>query len=336
MAVIDEFRALVRHREVIDACERAMLIMQVMGKETPPEVFAFLDRNAQKSQFAALVCASSFFHRDMPQPGYRMKLLKRATRGNDEDVAADAYFAIAGECLSDDRTIRKAMDALERAAELGHGEAHIKLAKGYETGIFNNRVNFDKAWATLCDGVHELDYGPAKVALADFMLRYELLSDQFNPIQLLHEAVAEGVDGAEERLIALGELVDELQPRLPYLIVPKDMDRANLARNAIINELHVGDEEAAVLVARLFGFASWETMEETVESGGHGGSDFDEDCSQEDLALRKAAQIEIIEDELDVPEEFAEAVWSLLRPTARDGIPSLRALERVYKGRGGR
>lgn len=333
MAKIDDFRLLVRHREILEACELAMAIMEVMGKETPRDVFDFLDRIAGKSQFAALVCAGSYFHREMPEPGYRMKLLKRATRGEDADVAADAYFAIAVECLSDERTVRRAMDALEKAAYLGHGEAHIKLAKGYETGMFNNRVNFDKAWATLCDGVHELDYGPAKVALADFMLRYELLSDQFNPIQLLHEAVEEGVDGAEERLIAIGELVGELRPKLPYLIVPKDLGRANLARNAIINELHVSDEAAAVLVARLFGFDSWETMDQTVEIGGHGDTDFDEDCSPEDLALRKASQVEIIEDELDVPEEFAEAVWSLLRPTARDGIPSLRALEKVYKGR---
>jgi hypothetical protein len=261
--------------------------------------------------------------------------LKRATRGYDDDVAADAYYALAGRYSSDERTARKAMTALERAAELGHGEAHIKLAQGYETGMFNNRVNFDKAWATLCDGVQDLDYGPAKVALADFMIRHELLSDEFNPIQLLHEAVADGVDDAEEILMAFGELAEELRPRLPYLIVPKDMERALQARSAIVNELHIVDEAAGALVARLFGFASWEAMEEMVENGYPGGSDFDEDCSPEDLGLRRNVQIDIIADEIDVPEDFAAAILGLLKPTAREGIPSLRALERVYKPREG-
>lgn len=336
MAKIDEFRIAVRHRQAAYACELAMFIMEAMGQETPREVFAFLDRTANKSQFAALICSFSFFYRDMPQPGFQMKLLKRAARGDDDEVAADAYFAMAGEYLSDERTVRKAMTALERAAELGHGEAHIRLARAYETGMLNNRVNFDKAWATLCDGVSEFDYGPAKLALADFMIRHELLSDEFNPITLLQEAVAEGVDGAEEMLIGFGEMVHKLMPRLPYLIVPGDMERAKLARNAIVNEFHIDSTAAADLVSRLFGFDSWEVMEETVASGGQGASDFDEDCSPEDMDLRKAAQIAIIESELDTTEDFAEAVWSLLRPTARNGTPSLRALERVHKRPGGR
>ncbi|MCS4089346.1 hypothetical protein [Rhizobium sp. BK176] len=335
MAKIDEFRSSVRHREIDNACELAMMIMDVMGRETPRDVFDFLDRMASKSQHAALVCSFTFFYREQPEPDYQTKLLKRATRGYDEDVAADAYFALAGRYSSDEQTVRKAMPALVRAAELGHGEAHIKLAKGYETGMFNNRISFDKAFATLCDGVQELDYGPAKVALADFMFRHELLSDEFNPLQLLHEAAVEGVDNAREMLMAFSEMAEELQPHLPYVIVPKDMERAILARNAIVNELHVGEDDAADLVARLFGFDCWETMEEMVE-GGHGGeSDFDEECLPEDMDLRRAIQIEMIADELDVPEDFAEAVWSLLRPTAREGVPSLRALERVYKPRRG-
>lgn len=333
MATIDRFRIAVRNREVLEACELAAVIMEVMGKETPSEVFDFLDRSARKSPYAALACASSFFLRDVPTPGYRMKLLKRAARSDDDEVAANAYYGIAAECLLEEKTVRKALDALERAAELGHADAHVNLARGYEFGLYRNRIDIEKAWLTLCDCVEDLDYGPAKVALADFIFRHDVHSDEYNPLELLQEAAEEGVDGAEERLHALSELANEHRARLPYLIIPKDMQRAVMVRNAIVNELNVGNEYAGDLVAKLFGFDTWETIEATVASGDHDGSDFDEDCSPEDMGLRRASQIAVIQEELDVPEEFAEAVWSLLRPTAREGKPSLRGLEKVYRGR---
>ena len=262
-----------------------------------------------------------------------MKLLKRAARSDDAEVAANAYYGIAAECLLEEKTVRKALDALERAAELGHGDAHVRLSRGYEFGLYKNRIDIEKAWLTLCDCVEDLDYGPAKVALADFIFRHDVHSDEFNPIELLQEAAEEGVEGAEERLRALSELANEHRARVPYLIIPKDMQRAAKIRSAIVNELNVGNEYAGDLVAKLFGFDAWQTMEATVANGDHDGSDFDEDCSPEDMGLRRTSQIAVIHEELDVPVEFAEAVWSLLRPTAREGKPSLRGLEKIYRGR---
>jgi hypothetical protein len=331
MAVIDRFRVAVRDREVREACDLAVTIMEVMGKETPREVFDFLDRNVRKSPYVALACASSFFLRDVPTPGYRMKLLKRVARSDDAEVAANAYYGIAAECLIEEKTVRKALDALERAVELGHPDAHVKLSRGYEFGLYRNRIDVEKAWLTLCDCVEDLDYGPAKVALADFIFRHDVHSDDFNPIELLQEAAEEGVEGAEERLHALEEIANEHQARLPYLIIPQDLERATMVRNAIVNELDVGNEHAGDLVAKLFGFDAWETMEGFVAGHDHEENDFDEDCSPEDMGLRRALQIAVIREELDVPEAFANAVWTLLRPTAREGKPSLRGLEKVYR-----
>jgi tetratricopeptide (TPR) repeat protein len=333
MAKIDLFRIAVQERETIEACDLAAIIMDAMGKETPQEVFDFLDRSARKSPYAALACASSFFLRDMPQPDHRLKLLKRAARADDEELAADAYYALAVEYSLVEKTVRKALSALERAADLGHGDAYVRLARGYEFGLYRNRINVDRAYYNLCLCIDQLDYGPGKVALADFIIRHGIQSDEYNPIELLHEAAEEGVEGAQERLDALNEIAAEYKARLPYLIVPRDMNRPEMVRAAIVNELNVGEEFASELVARLFGFDGWGMLEATVIGGSHGESDYDEDCAPDDLHLRRSVQVTIIQEELDVPEDFAEVVWDLLRPTARSGKPSLRALDKTYKGR---
>lgn len=336
LSKLDMFREAVGAREILEATMLAQHLFHAMGRETPPEVFSFLDKYASRSQVVAMVCAMSFHFRDEPTPGHRIRMLKKVSRGGDDTIAADAMFAVAGECLLDEKTVRKAMDWLRRAGDMGHGEALVRLAYGLEHGIYRNRVDNGEAYATLAEAV-DLEYGPAKLAMADFIIRHGVDDDDYHPLELLREAIEDEVEGAEELLEKLVHIATEDQeeadgpdhPEMDGVVVPDGMERPNLLRNAICNELPILEDQAAHLVSILHGFSSWNEMVQFAENPMFEKGPFDEDCGKGPMDERRMTQIAILGHILGAPAEIAEEIWALLRPTAKEGHPSLRGLDRA-------
>lgn len=334
MAVINKFREAVAEQDVVEASEHAAHIVSVMGAETPGEVFEFLDKASGKSQHAAMVCATTFLFREPPTPSHRLKLLKKATRTNDTNLAAMAYFAIGMETVMHGEQPKKAIPAFQKSSELGNLESNIVLAQAYERGVFGQRDHINKAFNALADAVDE-DYGPAKIAMAEFSFRNGIHDEDYCPHQLLEEAVEDGVEGAEELLAMLHEITHDEEPnslQLPYQVTPKTLERPTTLRNAICNELFCEYDEVAPLVARLHGFGTWEEMVIAIADISVPEGTYDEDCSIEEMSIRRGLQIEIIdnfEHFSEAPSFVAEAVWELLRPTSRDFRASLRTLQEV-------
>jgi hypothetical protein len=330
MAVINEFREAVANWDVKEAAEHAAHIVSVMGAETPVEVFDFLDKASVKSQHAAMACATTFLFREQPTPGHRLKLLKKASRTDDADLAAMAYFAIGIETLTHSEHPRKAIAAFQKSSELGNLESNIMLAQAFEQGLFGERDHINKAFNTLAKAVDE-DYGPAKIALAEFSFRNGIHDEDYCPHQLLEEAADDGIAGAAELLMMLEESHGQHEElsKLPYQVVPKTLTRPQHIRDAICNELHCSFEGAATLVAGFHGFDTWEALVVAVADISVPEGTYDEDCSIEEMTARRHMQIDILDNVYDAPPFVIEAIWELLQPTSRDYRPSLRKLEEV-------
>jgi hypothetical protein len=328
MAVINKFREAVADRDVIEAAEHAAQIVSVMGAETPVEVFDFLDKASLKSQHAAMVCATTFLFREPPTPDHRLKLLKKASRSEDTNIAAMAYFAIGMETIMHGEQPKKAIPAFQKSSELGNLESNIMLAQAYERGVFGQRDHINKAFNALADAVDE-DYGPAKIALAEFSFRNGIHDEDYCPPQLLEEAAEDGVDGAVELLMMLeeGHTQHEELTKLPYRVVPKTLIRPQHIRDAICNELHCSHDGAAGLVAGWHGFDTWEELVIAVADIGVPEGPYDEDCSFEEMSARRQMQIDILDNFSDAPPFVIEAIWELLQPTSRDYRASLRRLQ---------
>ena len=338
MATINEFRAEVANRDFQAASRLASVVVSVMGNETPAEVFDFLDSASTTCRHTAFVCATSFFHREEPAPGHRVTLFKRVVRGHDDDLSAAAYFALAGECLLDKKTVNKTMGYLKHAAELGHSEATLRLAIGYDLGIFGNRVNVARALESFADAVDD-DYPPAKLAMAEFLIRRGIDDTVYDPIELIREAEDDDIEGASELLAILRqagypgtETEEEDLPLLAERVIPADLSRPRLVVEALRNETDVSHEQASILVSALHGFPEWEDLETAVNTSGSAGP-FDEELSRKRLRDRQMDQADIIQAFFGITYEEAEVFQELLKPTARGGLPSLRALSKTISER---
>lgn len=329
---LEMFRCAVRDRDTETAVRLSDIIIDVLGAETPSDVFAFLDKEAKHDQAAAMVCATSFFHREQPKPGHRAMLLRRAARGDDDHLAGHAYFALAAECLVDGGKPRRAIDALERAVELGHLEAHVRLAKGYATGHYQNRINLDRTWDLLTAAVKK-DYAPAKLALAEFMFIQGVHHPEYDPGELLVDAAEDEVPGAVETLIDFQLSADKLRKRytvkLENPVIPVDETRPMAVRSALLNEFHMEADVVEQMIAAWHGFASWsELMTYAMNENAPEGV-FDEDCETDELEARRDTQAWIASNYIDAQRHVLELIVALLQPTSRSHKPSLRNLDRL-------
>ncbi|TLX17137.1 hypothetical protein [Rhizobium sp. MHM7A] len=328
---LDLFREAVKQRDNDEAIPLAGMIIDVLGDKTPQDVFRFLDKAAKDDQLAAIVCATSFFFREQPKPGHRAMLLRRAARGYDDNLAGNAYFALAAECLVDGGKPRRAIDALERAVELGHLDAHVRLAKGYETGMYRNRINLERAWELLEEAVEE-DYGPAKLALAEFIFAHGIHDSDYDPRELLVEAAEDDVPGAVELLMqfqASAETIKRHAKKLDNPVIPRDESRPMAIRSALLNEFHMEADAIEAMVAAWHGFLSWSELIAYALNENAPEGIFDEDCGTEELEDRRRTQVLIAGHYIDAPDYVLELIVTLLQPTSRTHKPSLRNLDRL-------
>ncbi len=326
------FREAVKAKDHHEAIPLADQIIEVLGDQTPEDVLAYLDRSAKNDQFAAVVCAKSFFFREQPKPGHRAMLLRRAARGEDDEIAGNAYYALAAECLADGGKPRRAIDAFERAVQLGHLDAHVRLAKGYETGMYRNRIDLQRAFDLLDDAVDE-DYGPAKLAMAEFIVTHNINDSDYDPGSLLVEAAEDDVPGAVERLMELQVAAEQIMKsraiKLDDPIIPVDETRPLAVRTAMLNEFSHPPELIEALIAAWHGFASWSELIAYSMSANTPRGVFDEECDPEELEARRKSQSLIAGHFFDVSDHVLELIVTLLQPTSRSHKPSLRNLDRL-------
>lgn len=113
---------------------------------------------------------------------------------------------------------------------------------------------------------------------------------------------------------------------IPYPVVPDGTAKPCQIVHAICTRLGLPIEEAEELVVELFGFQSWDEMEELACDPDERKGPFDEDVPSSEFKERKRIQIGIMS-ALEIPESTAETLWKLLRPTSRVVTPSLRTFE---------
>jgi hypothetical protein len=329
---LDLFREAVKDKDFDEAVRLAGKIVDVLGNQTPDDIFRFLDKAAKDDQLAAIICSLSFFYREQPKPGHRAMLLRRAARGYDDDLAGNAFFALAAECLVDGGKPRRAIDALERAVDLGHLEAHVRLAKGYATGVYQNRINLSRTWDLLTTAVDN-DYGPAKLALAEFIFMQGVQDPEYDPGELLVEAAEDDVPGAAETLMEFElfaeNVIKQNAKKLDNPVIPSDGTRPVAIRGALLNEFHMEPDAIETMIAAWHGFASWsELMAYALDENAPEGV-FDEDCGEVELKARRQTQAWIAGHFIEAPGYVLELVVALLQPTSRSHKPSLRNLNRL-------
>lgn len=333
---LEMFRVAVHEGDDDEALPLADLLVDAMGAEAPTEVFEYLDCIAEQSQVGAFLCAKSLAVRAPNKRKRRMKLLRAATKGEDDDIAGTAYYIIAAEHLSSGK-LDKVIPNLESAARLGHGDAHIRISHARETGEFDNDINLEYAFDILTLAVEDLNYGPAKVELADFILRNQLDHTRFDVPTLLHDALHDGVPGAAERLMAVmldvddDEDDDDRDAETIRCVVPDGMTRIVAARDAIRNELDSESGVSEALVAYVHGFPNWDTLTEAANDPDAEKGPFDEDVAPQELESRRRAQMAIIRSFIMCNEPVAGLLLDLLAPTSRDGTPSLRRLAEMTR-----
>lgn len=334
---LEMFREAAAAGETLDALDFVKEILDAMGGEAPSEVFKYLDRTARNSQAGAFLSGMSFHMRPEPTPGHRIKLLKKAAGGDDQAVARQALFAIASELLEAPTTMKKGVEALVDAANLGHGDAVLMLARAHEEGLYGLKVDIMEAYQLLAYAVDELDYPVAQVALADLIMMNEIEDSEYDPEELLEGAVEDEVDGAEERLTLLHMLKHvhggKVQTTLGERVVPADISRPAAVVSAICNEIDVDPEEAQEIVAALYGFESWDELIDIASDPDSLRGRFDEDCSKKELYFRHQKQVTILQESLAAPDLVAEIMVELLRPTAKDAVPSLRRMNEIWRSR---
>lgn len=329
---LDLFRDAVKEKDNGEAIPLADMIIEVLGSQTPQDVLKFLDRAAKDDQFAAIVCAKSFFFREQPKPGHRAMLFRRAARGYDDEIAANAYYALAAECIVDGGNPRRAIDAFERAVELGHLDAHVVLAKGYETGMYRNRVDLQRAFDLLDDAIDE-DYGPAKLAMAEFIFTHGVYNSGYDPGVLLAEAAEDDVPGAVELLMQLQvsaeRAVKRRAKKLDNPVIPSNKARPMAIRSALLNEFHIDADAIETMIAAWHGFVSWSELMTYAASENAPEGVFDEDCGHDELEARRQTQAWIASQYIEAPDYVLELIVALLQPTSRSHKPSLRSLDRL-------
>ncbi len=264
MSVMQQFRQAAARRHYDEAASHADQIVSVMGEDTPVEVFEFLDAFSDKSKHAAFVRASTYLYREEPEPGFRMKLLQDAVKSRDDVVKSSAYFAIGVETLMHGADPKKAISPLKKSFEYGNMDSCLVLADAYENGRFGQRGHLKKAFNILADAADE-GFAPAKLALSKFVVNHGIHHPDYHPRELLQEAAEEGLDEAVTLLLIMDD-IDEAASILPYEVVPVSMDRPVQIKNAFLNESDILPEYAEELIAKLYGFKTWEALTAAVNS----------------------------------------------------------------------
>lgn len=331
MSAISRFREAVKNNDIEDAVYQADDIVKAMGDESPAEIFTFLDSAAEKSHSAAFVCATTFLFRPEPVSGHRFKLLLKAARSKERFIASSAHMCIGLEYLASSENKKKAIPALRKSFEMGNLESALVLADAYEAGVFGKRNSLAHAFSYLSLAVEE-EYGPAKLSLAEFLVRNELTDTEYSPVELLREAVEENIEGAAEYLASYIE-VEKIAYRLPKRVIPASMDRPNAVVDCLNAEFPVPERLLKALVAEWHGFESWKSLERAVSKGDSSSGPADEDCSQEELLDRRMRQTMLLSCHILAPTYVLDTIVGQLRPTAREGKPSLANLEELVNQR---
>jgi TPR repeat protein len=310
------------------------MVIDAMGRETPQFVFDYLEKKAGRNQAAALIAAQSYFFRDEKSDQDRLKLLKKAAKGSDSNIAGSAYYLLANEFMAAGDTGKRVKEALVNSAELGNLYAAVALARAYTDGTFGCKVDVEQAYDLLTDAYDE-NFAPAKLALAELLLTTDIDDDMHDPMGLLIEAVEEGVEGAEEVLHSLTAAIareaanddsgDNI--KLSEKVVPNGFQRVLHLKAAILNEFDCDASVAEILIAHWYGFDTWEELNQASQSKDCPPGRFDEDCDPMRLKARIAEQNQITEQHIDAPPNVLSLIVELLKPTSRAHPPSLRKLD---------
>lgn len=287
----------------------------------------------KRSQHAALVSMLGLVRSGDINEAKLVGLMRRACRGEDEDIVAEAQGVLGGLYLRHWADGPLAAAYLHESARGGNLDARYDLATAYARGLADFPVDVETAqtlYSVCIDDGHD---ARAMYDLAMMIQSGALESDEYDVRALLEEAEVAGHLLAATALDMLdreeGPDPDDY-PDLPVAVVPEDPVRLRMARNEIVRVFEGTDERAENIVAAMHGFLDWDDLIDAARQRDEPPGPFDEDQSPEDQAAMREAQAEVAMMGLGVDMFTADAVVDLLRITSRGALPSLLGLaERV-------
>lgn len=284
----------------------------------------------KRSQHAALVSMHGLVRAGDLDEATLVSLMRRACRGEDHDIVAEAQGVLGGLYLREWANGPLAAAYLHESANGGNLDARYHLATAYARGLAGFPVEVETARTLYSDCIDDGHDARAMYDLAMMIQSGALESDEYDVRTLLEEAEAAGHPLAETALDMLdrqeGPDPDDY-PELPVAVVPDDPVRLRMARNEIVRVFEGTDERAENIVVAMHGFLDWDELIDAARQGDEPPGPFDEDQSPEDQAMMREAQAEIVMMGLGVDMFTADAVVDLLRVTSRGDLPSLDGLD---------
>lgn len=295
-------------------------------RSLPNSLAAIIEEISDVSQTAAYILAFSL---PEEQTQEKERLLKFASTSSDEIIIAEANMDLTEIYVvrNDDEL---ALNHLKIAAANGSPAARYMLSLALSLGKMGLEKDVPEG-VLLLKGLIKEGYPQAKVTLARLMLSGTVIEADLDPFQLVTEASAEGDMEAMEMLLELGSISNglpaDVDPMLPYTVIPDGMKRPKLVRDALVHELEIRAVEAEEITAGLYGFSNWSLLANAANDPKKPKGKFDEELEPAERNERNRLLSSVFSFYVDCEEYVSDIAIDLLKPTAKGGKPSLKRLQ---------
>lgn len=302
----------------------------------PDEVWELMNGIALKGQISAWTTATMMVADRRRKGGARrlVALLTRAIDGEDRMVSDFARTRLGLILIHKPDKTEIAMQHLDVAYENDSVDATLALALIRRYGFGDVGVDFEDAAEYYSEAIELHDSDRARVELATMILENRL-DIGYDPRRLIMDAAENGDEHAMRLVAMLPEETDsdDHDNLLSHTVVPDDVIRLRIVKNAIAAETEASADVVEGITAALHGFPDWGMLVEACRDKERRRGLFDEECSLAVLSARHAEQVSILMHFLDLSDTVATIALQLLRPTAKSGPSSLATLRQTIEDR---
>jgi hypothetical protein len=294
--------------------------------EIPSSLAALIDKISEISPKAAYMKA---FILTEEQDEEAERFFRLASECEDGGVSGPANMSLTSIYMERGRD-DLALPYLRKAVEHDVPMARHMLSLAYVWGKMGLKIDISEA-VHLLEGLIKDEYSEAKVTLAQLIIAKKAKLPNVDPFQLIAEAAADGVEEAITMLLDLGKGLSEApgneEPMLPYVVIPDGMKRPKLVRDALVSEFGMTRDQSEELTAGLYGYSKWSVLTRAATDPKVKKGKFDEDMEPAELNERNQLLTSVLCYYIEIEDYIADIAINLLKPTARNGRPTLKKLQ---------
>ena len=300
-----------------------------------PSFFAMVDEIVHRHPAAALTLAHVVPASGSAEIDLQAKLARLRLALGAEDRDPHIHLAMALLLISERKP--EAMNHIGKALAAKCPDAFYGAGIAYETGM-GQPPNLRMAMQYYQEGFEDHEDSKCMLRFARLLLLENDLDPEdydYDAVQLLDELSEEDSEEGYEAAMMLETLREakSLPRMLPETVTPQGSKRPKLIRDAIKSHFQISLQRAEAITAALHGFESWGRLLNASNDARTVKGPFDEDCDAPAFIARKKALVGVLRMYTDLDQYLAEIAISLLKPTARDGRPSLKKLEKKASNR---